>query len=53
VWPHDLGEDAPYRSFFRYVKNAGYANRISIEGRGSFNADAIRSLAFFREALGN
>ena len=51
VWPHDLSEDAQYEPFFRYVKNTGYASRISIEGRGSFDADAPSSLAFFRRAL--
>jgi D-psicose/D-tagatose/L-ribulose 3-epimerase len=51
VWPHNLSEDAPYRSFFRYIKNVDYAKRISIEGRGSFDVDAIRSLTFFHEAL--
>ena len=51
VWPHDLSEDAQYESFFRYLKKVGYTARISIEGRGSFDADADRSLAFFREAL--
>jgi len=51
IWPHDLREDAHYESFFRYLKKVGYTGRISIEGRGSFDADAARSLAFFREAL--
>src|SRR5262245_7228308 len=51
VWPHDLSEDTYYEPFFRYLKNVGYAGRISIEGRGSFDADAVRSLAFFRQAL--
>jgi D-psicose/D-tagatose/L-ribulose 3-epimerase len=51
VWPHDLSEDSYYEPFFRYLKNVGYAGRISIEGRGSFDADAVRSLAFFRQAL--
>ena len=51
IWPHDLSEDTYYEPFFRYLKNVGYAGRISIEGRGSFDADAVRSLAFFRQAL--
>jgi D-psicose/D-tagatose/L-ribulose 3-epimerase len=50
VWPHEFNEDAQYESFFRYLKN-GYSGRISIEGRGSFDADAAPSLAFFRKAL--
>src|SRR5215467_7804534 len=51
VWPRDPGEDRDYESFFRYLKNAGYTGRISIEGKGSFEADAERSLAFFKQAL--
>jgi len=51
VWPHDLSEDARYESFFRYLNNVGYTSRISIEGRGSFDADAAPSLAFFHQAL--
>jgi D-psicose/D-tagatose/L-ribulose 3-epimerase len=52
VWPRDLSEDKDYESFFRYLKNTGYTGRISIEGKGSFEADAVRSLAFFKQALG-
>ena len=52
VWPHDPGEDRDYELFFRYLKNAGYTGRISIEGKGSFEADAARSLQFFRQTLG-
>ena len=51
VWPHDLSEDGKYESFFHYLRNVGYTGRISIEGQGSFDADADRSLAFFRQAL--
>jgi sugar phosphate isomerase/epimerase len=51
IWPHDPGEDRDYELFFRYLKNAGYRGRISIEGKGSFEADAQRSLAFFKQAL--
>lgn len=51
LWPHDLGEDRDYALFFRYLKNVRYTGRISIEGKGSFEADAVRSLAFFKQAL--
>jgi len=51
VWPHDLSEDAHYESFFRYLKKTGYSGRISIEGRGSFEADGRTSITFFRDAL--
>src|SRR5262249_40174133 len=51
IWPRDLGEDQNYESFFRYLKNVAYTGRISIEGKGSFEQDAERSLAFFKRAL--
>jgi D-psicose/D-tagatose/L-ribulose 3-epimerase len=51
VWPRDPGEDKDYESFFRYLKNVGYTGRISIEGKGSFEADAERSLEFFKRVL--
>ena len=51
VWPRDLSEDRDYELFFRYLKNVGYTGRISIEGKGSFEVDAVRSLEFFKQAL--
>src|SRR5262245_34184609 len=51
VWPRDPGEDRDYELFFRYLKNVGYTGRISIEGKGSFEADAVRSLEFFKQVL--
>src|SRR5215831_1719081 len=51
VWPHDLGEDDGYESFFSRLKESGYSQRISIEGSGSFETDGARSRAFFRNAL--
>jgi sugar phosphate isomerase/epimerase len=51
AWPHDLKEDIQYEPFFGYLKTVGYGSRISIEGRGSFAADAAQSLAFFQKAL--
>src|SRR5262249_33168599 len=51
VWPHDPGEDAGYESFFRNMKSVNFTGRISIEGRGSFDADGARSLSFFRQAF--
>src|SRR5215831_9668628 len=51
IWPRDPGEDRDYESFFMYLKNVGYTGRISIEGQGSFEADAVRSLAFFKQVL--
>lgn len=51
LWPHDLAEDDQYAAFFQLLKKTGYAGGISIEGRGSFDADAATSRAFFRQAL--
>jgi sugar phosphate isomerase/epimerase len=51
IWPRDPGEDKDYELFFRYLKNVKYTGRISIEGKGSFEVDAVRSLAFFKQAL--
>jgi sugar phosphate isomerase/epimerase len=51
IWPRDPIEDRDYELFFRYLKNAGYTGRISIEGKGSFEVDAVRSIAFFKQAL--
>ena len=50
-WPHDLNEDAVYKTFFDEVKKTGYSGGISIEGRGTIEADASASLAFFKKAL--
>jgi D-psicose/D-tagatose/L-ribulose 3-epimerase len=52
LWPHTLTEDDQYGTFFRLLKEVGYAGGISIEGRGSFEKDASASRAFFRQALG-
>jgi D-psicose/D-tagatose/L-ribulose 3-epimerase len=52
IWPRDPSEDRDYALFFRYLKNAGYTGRISIEGKGSFESDGVRSLQFFRQTLG-
>jgi sugar phosphate isomerase/epimerase len=52
LWPHQMAEDAQYGTFFRLLKQIGYSGGISIEGRGSFEADAARSIAFFQQALG-
>lgn len=50
-WPHDLSEDPEYATFFQLLKKTGYSGGISIEGRGTFAADAAASLAFFHQAL--
>ena len=51
IWPRDPGEDKDYELFFRYLRNVKYTGRISIEGKGSFEVDAVKSLAFFKQAL--
>jgi D-psicose/D-tagatose/L-ribulose 3-epimerase len=52
LWPHQMAEDPQYGTFFRLLKQIGYSGGISIEGRGSFEADAAQSIAFFQQALG-
>jgi len=51
LWPHDLAEDDHYTTFFQLLKKTGYTGGISIEGHGTFDADAAASRAFFRQAL--
>jgi len=51
VWPKDPGEDPGYGPFFELVKKTGFRGGLSIEGRGTFEADAAASLAFFRKEL--
>ena len=51
LWPHDLSEDEEYKKFFRYLGDIGYSGGISVEGRGSFDADGTATRAFFREAV--
>lgn len=51
VWPHDLSEDEQYKTFFRYLGNIGYNGGISVEGKGSFDADGPATRAFFRDAV--
>ena len=50
-WPHSASEDSEYRRFFSLVKETGYKGGLSIEGNGTFEADADASLRFFREML--
>jgi D-psicose/D-tagatose/L-ribulose 3-epimerase len=51
VWPKDPAEDPGYAPFFAMVKKIGFRGGLSIEGRGTFEADAAASLAFFRKEL--
>ena len=51
VWPKDPAEDPGYAPFFAMVKKIGFRGGLSIEGRGTFEADAAASLEFFRKEL--
>jgi sugar phosphate isomerase/epimerase len=51
VWPKSPDEDPEYARFFALIKSTGYKGGLSIEGRGTFEADAAASLAFFRREL--
>jgi sugar phosphate isomerase/epimerase len=51
VWPKDPSEDPGYAAFFAMVKKTGFRGGLSVEGRGTFEADAAASLAFFRKEL--
>ena len=50
-WPKSLDEDPEYGRFFSILKQTGYRGGLSIEGRGTFEEDAARSLEFFRREL--
>jgi D-psicose/D-tagatose/L-ribulose 3-epimerase len=51
VWPKDPAENPGYAPFFAMLKKTGFRGGLSIEGRGTFEADAAASLAFFRKEL--
>ena len=51
VWPRDAGEDPVYARFFELLKQTQFRGGLSIEGKGTFEADARASLAFFKKAL--
>ena len=50
-WPRSEDEDPVYREFFQTVKQVDYRGGLSIEGQGTFEADATASLAFFKQEL--
>jgi len=50
-WPHSEDEDPVYAEFFKTVKEVGYRGGLSIEGNGTFEADATASLDFFKREL--
>jgi len=50
-WPQSASEDPLYKTFFTLVKQIGYSGGLSIEGNGTFEADAETSLRFFKEML--
>ncbi|MGP8244044.1 MAG: sugar phosphate isomerase/epimerase family protein [Bryobacteraceae bacterium] len=51
-WPLSVSEDPGYRPFFEQVRRIRYRRGLSIEGVGTFTADAAASLRFFAEMLG-
>jgi|HubBroStandDraft_2_1064218.scaffolds.fasta_scaffold50299_1 D-psicose/D-tagatose/L-ribulose 3-epimerase len=50
-WPKNPDEDPEYSRFFAYLKQIDYKKGISIEGRGTLEADAAASLSFFRQEI--
>lgn len=50
-WPKDPDEDPEYGRFFSLLKQIQYKQGLSIEGRGTLDADASASLAFFRREM--
>jgi D-psicose/D-tagatose/L-ribulose 3-epimerase len=50
-WPKLPDEDPEYTRFFELLKRIEYNKGISIEGRGTLDADGEASLAFFRREL--
>jgi D-psicose/D-tagatose/L-ribulose 3-epimerase len=50
-WPKSQDEDPEYSRFFAYLKQIHYKEGISIEGRGTLDADAPASLDFFRQEI--
>lgn len=50
-WPKNPDEDPEYGRFFALMKQIHYQQGLSIEGRGTLDADAAASLAFFRREM--
>jgi D-psicose/D-tagatose/L-ribulose 3-epimerase len=50
-WPKSPDEDPEYARFFALMKQIHYKQRLSIEGRGTLDADAPASLEFFRHEM--
>jgi sugar phosphate isomerase/epimerase len=50
-WPKVSDDDPGYARFFEILKQIHYRGGISIEGRGTIEADAPGSLQFFRHEL--
>ncbi len=50
-WPKSPEEDPEYGRFFDYLKQIRYRQGISIEGRGTLDADGAAGLAFFRKEI--
>ena len=50
-WPKHPDEDPEYGRFFAFMKQIHYKQGLSIEGRGTLDADAPASLAFFHHEM--
>ncbi len=51
LWPKNPNEDPEYGRFFAYLKQIHYKEGISMEGKGTLDADGAAGLAFFREEI--
>lgn len=52
LWPKSPDEDPLYSAFFDTIRRLNWTGGISVEGRGSAQADGRQALAFFRKELG-
>jgi len=52
VWPKLPAEDPEYAAFFAQLKRLHFHGGLSIEGRGTVQADGAAALRFFHEELG-
>ena len=50
-WPRSASESPGYKPFFDVLKKINFHRGLSIEGNGTFEADADASMRFFREML--
>jgi sugar phosphate isomerase/epimerase len=51
LWPKNPDEDPEYGRFFGYLKQIDYKGGISLEGKGTLDADGAAGLEFFRKEI--